>query len=152
MPKFSNKYWHQDYSSRHLSKNNIFQWNATSSIKSREGIPKPVKLRSRTKTLHFCQKCQRLSVKNFSWFRLWGKLIFDWLHQLCLFSSNSCLCLGTFFNPIKQPFIKIWTTLTRTTRLKYSKQKFWDGVGWGGLGTPQSVNPKSIKIFKPFGA
>ena len=70
-------------------------------------------------------------LKKFSWFRLWGKLIFDWLHQLCLFSSNSCLCLGTFFNPIKQPFIKIWTTLTNTTRFKYSKQTFWDWVGWG---------------------
>ena len=94
------------------------------------------------------QKMSKRFRKHFSWFRLWWKLIFDWLHQLCLFSSNSCLCLGTFFNPIKQPFIKIWTTLTHTnTRFKYSKQKIWDGVGWVGLGTPQSVNTKSIKIF-----
>ena len=152
MPKFSNKYWHQDYSSRHLSKNNIFQWNATSSIKSREGIPKPVKLRSRTKTIHFCQK----NVKDFPLkispgFVCEENLFLIGFTNFAYFHPTPAFVLELFFNPIKQPFIKLWSTLTHTIRFKYSKQKFWDGVGWGGLGTPQSVNTKSIKIFKLFG-
>ena len=150
MLKFSNKYWHQDYSSRHLSKNNIFQWNATSSIKSREGIPKPVKLRSSTKTLHFCQKCQRLSVKKISpGFVCEENLFLIGFTNFAYFHPTPAFVLELFSiqsNNLLSKYGQLWLTLPSSSILnKHS------GIGWGGrFGYPPIRKPQIYKDLKTF--